>query len=89
MIEKENEKLESENKNLKQRLNQYKRESRKSLVMSERLKLDKEDLIEFIREIDHKLSVIQVDVPDLKEFIRHRLIQDDPKYEREIRLKEK
>ena len=83
------EKLETDNKNLKQKLNQYKRESRKSLVMSERLKIDKEDLIEFIREIDHKLSQIRVDAPAIQQFIRCRLVEDDPAYEREFRLKEK
>ena len=57
--------------------------------MSERLKIDKEDLIEFIREIDHKLSQFRVDAPTIQGLIRHRLVEDDPAYERELRLKEK
>ena len=82
-------KLQTENKNLKAECQQLRRESRKSIASSERVQLDKEDLIEFIREIDHKLSQMHVDLDQVRDSIRIKLVDVEPRLEHEMRLNEK
>ena len=48
--------MEEENKELKEKLKNFRKEKRKVSVCEDKLKLEKEDLLEFLRQIDFMLN---------------------------------